>query len=70
MPILGFLLGGIDFRDLRIVLVPASEYGTEVAIGWGSMLNSIIDFLLIFFLSYLVIKTLIKTDQKPKILDS
>ncbi|MBE8715467.1 large-conductance mechanosensitive channel protein MscL [Sphingobacterium hungaricum] len=58
MPIIGTLTGGIDFSDLKYVLVQANEAtGTsEVSINYGNFINVIIQFLIIAFCIFLVIK--------------
>ena len=46
MPPIGLLLGGVTFAELKIVLqeAQAGDPATEVAIRWGSFLNSVIAF--------------------------
>lgn len=64
MPAIGYAFGGIDLSQLNIVLQPAvlDETGAEVTaavtIGIGSFLVTIIDFLLIALVVFLVIKGL------------
>jgi len=62
MPPLGVLLGGVDFTDLAIVIQGASvdvAAGTEVAevaIKYGSFIQTIVDFVIIAFAIFLVVK--------------
>lgn len=62
MPPIGLALGGVDFSDLKFVLQEASMNadGTvaaeEVAIRWGQWLKYIIDFIIIAFILFLVVK--------------
>ena len=58
MPPIGFLLGGIDFANKKIVLKPADEAHkiAEVAIKYGSFINTVIQFLIIAFCVFLLIK--------------
>jgi large conductance mechanosensitive channel len=51
MPPVGFLLGGVDFSTLKLVLKAAigGDPATEVAIRWGAFVNAIIAFLVISF---------------------
>jgi large conductance mechanosensitive channel len=62
MPPIGMALGGVDFSQLRIVLKDAVENdpATEVAIRWGTFLNSIIAFLVIAFVVWQISKMFIK----------
>jgi large conductance mechanosensitive channel len=56
MPFLGLILGQVDVREIKIVLVEGSETVTEVAILVGSFLQNVIDFVLIGFVIFLIIK--------------
>ena len=64
MPAIGALLGGISFTDLKYIITPASGDVAEVAILYGSFIQSIIDFLIIAFSIFLFIKLL--TSRKKK----
>ena len=63
MPPIGMLLGGIDFSELKIVLQPevlnaAGEVTTPgVAIAWGKLFNTIINFLIVAFAVFMVVKS-------------
>jgi large conductance mechanosensitive channel len=56
MPPLGLLLGGIDFKDKLIELKPAVGKTPAVNINYGLFINNIIDFLIVAFAIFLVIK--------------
>ncbi|MFM6976002.1 MAG: large-conductance mechanosensitive channel protein MscL [Sphingobacteriaceae bacterium] len=58
MPPIGYLLGGIDFANKKIILKPADEANkmAEVAIKYGSFINTVIQFLIIAFCVFLLIK--------------
>lgn len=66
MPLVGLLIGGIDLAKLDIVLKDAvlDEAGAEVTpavvLGIGSFLVTIIDFIIIAFVIFLVVKTMNK----------
>lgn len=62
MPPIGYLLGGVDFASLKIVLKEAvnGDAATEVAIRWGMFVNSLIAFVAIAFVAYMLGKALIK----------
>lgn len=60
-PPIGFLLGGATFPNLKIILKEAVKHKKhiihhEVAITYGQFLQSIIDFLLIAFSAFLIMK--------------
>src|ERR1700722_15061830 len=58
MPPIGLLLGRVDFSQLKIVLQPAdpAHKVAEVAIGYGAFFNTIIQFLIVAFVVFLMIK--------------
>jgi large conductance mechanosensitive channel len=71
MPPLGLLLGGVDFSQWAITLKAASvdAAGKEipaVAIGIGDFLNSIVQFLIIAFTIFLVIKAINAAQRKKE----
>jgi large conductance mechanosensitive channel len=56
MPPIGLITGGIDFSNLKIVLKPAVGKTAEVAIAYGAFINTVITFLIIAFVIFLVVK--------------
>ncbi len=62
MPAIGVLVGGMNFADLKIVLKEAvAETETtpavaEVAIKYGNFLQAIVNFLIVAFVIFLVVK--------------
>jgi len=67
MPPIGYLLGGIDFNDKKYVLVPAdaAKKVVEVAIRYGAFINTVIQFLIIAFCIFMVVKA-INSMKKPE----
>ena len=72
MPPIGLALGGVDFNDLSIPLKEAVMEGGEVvseavAIQYGAFLNTIIEFLIIAFAIFMVIKAMnsVKKKEEP-----
>ena len=74
MPFIGWLIGGVDLAKLNITLAPAvvDEAGEvvkeAVVIGIGTFLTTIIDFILVAFVVFLVVKafnTAKKKLEKP-----
>lgn len=54
MPPIGYMLGGVDFKNFAVTMpVPKGE---PVLIKYGIFLQSIVDFLIIAFVLFLVIK--------------
>jgi len=71
MPPIGLMLGGVDFANLFINLsgkdfasVAAAKAAGAPTLNYGLFLNNIINFLIIAFAIFLVVKA-IKTMQKP-----
>ena len=57
-PLLGFIIGDMDFTDLRIVLKAATDTTAEVAIRYGSLLQAIIQFLLTALVLFSIIRVM------------
>jgi len=60
MPPIGVLLGGVDFSTLAIKLKDAVGDAPEVAIRWGAFVNTVISFIVIAFVVFLIGKSMIK----------
>jgi large conductance mechanosensitive channel len=58
MPPVGLITGGIDFSDMKIVLKAADPVAKkpEVAILYGAFINTLIQFLIIALVIFLVVK--------------
>ena len=58
MPPIGYFLGGIDFANKKMVLKLADEANKvpEVSIKYGSFVNAVIQFVIIAFCVFLLIK--------------
>ena len=64
MPVVGNLVGGVNFRDLAYVMKDAvigpdgKEVAAAVAIQYGAFLQTVIDFAIIAFVLFVVIKVM------------
>ncbi len=58
MPPIGLLLGGVDFSNIAITLKAATggDPKTAVVIRVGTFINTVIDFLIVAFAIFLVVK--------------
>lgn len=69
MPPIGMLLGDVDFSQLALVLKEASEGVEPVLLKYGMFINTIIDFLIIVFAIFMVVKAMNnmkkKEEEKP-----
>ena len=72
MPLVGQLTSGVDFKDLKKVLTPevkdaAGKITTaEVAVKWGSFINVAIEFFIVAFVMFMVIKAINKMKRKAE----
>lgn len=66
MPPIGLLLGGQDFSQYMIVLKEATAEAEAVAISYGTFLNTVIDFVIIAFAIFLVVKGMNKMKKKEE----
>jgi large conductance mechanosensitive channel len=55
-PILGLVLGGIDFSQLKVVIKEAVGTTPEVAIRYGNFFNTLIQFLIIAWVVFMIVK--------------
>lgn len=68
MPLIGLLLPGGAWREAKIVLsttTDATGKVTENAILYGHLLGTIVDFVVISFVVFLIVRTLIKPAPEP-----
>ena len=65
MPVLGILTGGIDFKDMKFVLAQAQGDVPAVTLNYGVFIQNVIDFIIIAFAIFMMIKALNKV-KKPE----
>jgi large conductance mechanosensitive channel len=65
MPPIGMLTGGVDFSDLKLVLKDAIGNVPAVTINYGTFINVLIDFTIIAFAIFLLVKAMNKAMPKP-----
>jgi large conductance mechanosensitive channel len=58
MPPIGLITGGVDFSQMKLVLKPAdlATKHPEVAIAYGPFINTLIQFLIVSFVIFLMVK--------------
>ena len=77
MPPIGILLGGVDFKDLKWVLTDAkaavmegekvvSAAVAEVSLNYGAFINTVIDFIIIAFAIFMMIKAMNSAKKKEQ----
>lgn len=58
MPILGLILGRIDLTALKLILRPANDTAGELAVSYGKFLQNALDFLIISFSIFMVLRVM------------
>lgn len=66
MPVIGLILGRISFTQLKLVIVPATDTVKEVAILYGSFIQSVVDFLIISLAIFVMLKALMRLKRKKE----
>ena len=56
MPAIGMLIGGTSFENFKYVIEPATETAAESAIYYGKFIQSIVDFLLVAIVVFVIVK--------------
>lgn len=67
MPPIGWLIGGVDFSDLAVSLPAVIEGKAPVVIAYGKFLQTIIDFTIIAFAIFMMIKFLNKLKARETV---
>lgn len=82
MPLVGMLTGGVDFNDKKLVLKGAVEAVkdatgkvatpaiAEVSVKYGVFITNIIDFVIVAFAVFMVIKGINKIKKEPAAVDA
>lgn len=66
MPPIGVLIGGVDFSDLAITIKEAAGEAAAVTINYGSFVQTIINFVIIAFAIFMVVKAMNKMQKQEE----
>ena len=66
MPPIGFITGGIDFSGLTITLRQAVGENPAVTLNYGLFINAIINFLIVAFAIFLLVKQVNRFKKKEE----
>jgi len=66
MPPIGLLLGGVDFKNLVVTLKEATLTQPAVTLRYGQFLNSVIDFVIVAFSIFIVVKGINKLKKSQE----
>jgi len=64
MPPIGLILGNVDFSKLSIVLREKNATAEAVAIKYGLFINTVLDFVIVAFAIFMVIKQMNRLKKK------
>jgi len=69
MPPIGWLIDGVNFKDLKFTL-PAVNFGVKkmasATINYGNFLQTLLDFVIIAFLVFFLVKTINRISRKKE----
>lgn len=66
MPPIGLLMGGVNFTDLKIVIKEAVGENAAVTINYGNFIQVLVDFIIIAFAIFLLIKAINSSKKKEE----
>jgi len=66
MPPIGLLLGGVDFTGLTLTLKQAVGNNPAVTLNYGKFIQSVVDFTIIAFAIFMVIKAMNSISKKAE----
>ncbi len=64
MPIVGLIAGGVDFTGLAIRIPNFFGTGDEAVIRYGNFLQNVIEFLVIAWVIFMIVKTMNRINRK------
>ncbi len=70
MPPIGFLMGGVDFSNLEIVMKAAVGDVPAVTLKYGMFINTVINFLIVAFAIFLMINALNRLKKQEAVAPS
>ena len=69
MPPIGWLIGGVNFKDLSVKLPAMMEGQAEVTINYGNFIQTVFDFLIVAFCVFMLVRgiqSLKKSEAAPE----
>jgi len=66
MPPIGLVLGGVNFTDLKLTLKEAVDKAPAVTLNYGSFLQSVVDFLIVAFAIFMLVKVMNSLKKKEE----
>ena len=66
MPPIGLLIGGVDFKDLALVLKEAQDGAEAVTLKYGAFIQNVFDFLIIAAAVFAMVKVINNLKRAPE----
>ena len=71
MPLIAYIMGGTSFADMGVVLRTASVVGeADLVFAYGKFIQSAVDFLIIAFSIFILIRLLNKMKKKEEVVEA
>ena len=67
MPPIGLILGNVDFSNLSIILREKTATAEAVSINYGLFVNTLLDFVIVAFAIFMVIKQMNRLKKKEEV---
>jgi large conductance mechanosensitive channel len=67
MPPIGALLGGVDFSSIVLTIKEGSTTAPAVTMKWGVFINTVIDFIIVAFVVFMVVKGMNSMKKKEPV---
>ncbi|SUT87855.1 large-conductance mechanosensitive channel [Actinobacillus ureae] len=67
MPPIGWLIGGVDFKDLAVEIAPAKEGAEVVMLKYGAFIQNVFDFLIIAIAVFGMVKVINKLKKTAEV---
>lgn len=66
MPPIGMVMGKVDFSDLAVTLSEKTDEAEAVTINYGLFLNTVLDFVILAFCIFMVVKVMNNLKRKEE----
>lgn len=66
MPPIGFIIGGVDFKHIKLTLREAQDGAAAVTVNVGNFIQTIVDFTIIAFAVFLLVKFINKLKRREE----
>ncbi len=64
MPVVGLVAGGVNFRDLKLVIPNFFGGDTEAVIAYGNFIQNVVEFLIVAWVIFMIVKAMNRINRK------